>query len=306
MFAVRPPEVPLLPGFREIRRVVTFGSKISFVEILNDVSFTVSELVIGRTLGLHSVGIFSRAQGVSQLFSRLISQGITPVITPLFAKTIRETGSLRDTYLKATDYLLAASWPFLGVLFILAPEFVLALYGEKWAEAIPVVRILCVGLAVYYLASLAERMMLASGEVNCLFKFSVIYNGVRIGCLVIGAFISVEAIALMVTVAYLIRFLLLRKHLRDLANIVTTDFNKLLLITLAVSGASMAITFAGIGVCQIVGTQVPAVVLMCGSFGAVIGWLIGVRMTNHPYVEELRRVESAIRNLSRRRTIESR
>ena len=65
----RPKGLPLLPGLKEMRSVVSFGSLSSLVMIFNDMSQGAPEMILGRLSGMATVGYFGRAMGLLSMFS---------------------------------------------------------------------------------------------------------------------------------------------------------------------------------------------------------------------------------------------
>lgn len=60
----------LMPGFSEWRSVLHFGSRTSAAAVITTISMDINDLVVGRILGMGSVAMISRAQGLMYLFHR--------------------------------------------------------------------------------------------------------------------------------------------------------------------------------------------------------------------------------------------
>jgi hypothetical protein len=62
-------------------------------------------MIIGRAERVEAVAFYSRAQGLIELFNKLVLSVVWPVVLPVFAERAREEGGLRTVYLNAQAYL---------------------------------------------------------------------------------------------------------------------------------------------------------------------------------------------------------
>lgn len=123
-------------------RLAGYGFKVSANDFINYVQNQVPTFVLSRLSGQHDVGIYSKGVGLSNSAGRSVAAAL---YAPLFrgASTIRFD---RDRSLYLFGRALAAITVYALPLYIgtawLAEPIVLLLYGEKWADAVPIVRLL--------------------------------------------------------------------------------------------------------------------------------------------------------------------
>jgi O-antigen/teichoic acid export membrane protein len=160
----RPKDVPLLPGIRGVRRVIRFGTHLTSVYLLGQLGKSAPDLVIGKVLGVAPVGFFSRANGLGELFNRLVLKGAFPVCLPYFAREAREGKDVRTGYLRAVAYLTVIGWPSFLFLAAMAYPAIRILYGPQWLASVPLARILCGAAAVSVVYLLATEVLIARGD----------------------------------------------------------------------------------------------------------------------------------------------
>ncbi len=162
--AVRPPDLPRLPGLKGWRDVVQSGKHLTGIYLFGQIGKSAPELIIGRVLGVAPVGFFSRANGLGELFNRTVLRAALPVCLPYFAQEVRSGMDVRDGYLRAVSYLTVIGWPFFVFLAAMAFPTVRILYGTQWLESVPLARILCIAAAVEVTYYLAKEVLIAQGD----------------------------------------------------------------------------------------------------------------------------------------------
>lgn len=110
----------LMPGFGEWRHVVSFGSKKIVIDVLTQTSRSANSLVVGRMLGFAATGLFSRGEGLINLFQTKIMSSIQSVAFPAFASYHRSGKGVKSLYVRGVSYITAVTWPFYTFAAIMA------------------------------------------------------------------------------------------------------------------------------------------------------------------------------------------
>ena len=160
----RPSHFPIWPGLTDIGTVFHFSKFASWIYIVGQLGKGAPEMIIGRVRGMVDVAMFSRANGLVELFNRLLLRSVMQVCMPYFAKSDRDQGSVVDAYLKSVSYLTAVGWPFLSFVGFAAFSAIRIVYGPQWDAAIPLARILCAAGALELLSVLSREVLLACGH----------------------------------------------------------------------------------------------------------------------------------------------
>jgi O-antigen/teichoic acid export membrane protein len=161
-------------------QVVHFGKFASGIYIFGQLGKGAPEMVIGKAMDMAATGMFSRAQGLIEIFNRLVLRAIMPVYLPYFAKAVRETGSPKAGLLQAMSYLTAVGWPFLAFVGIAAYPAIRLVYGPQWLEAVPLARVLCAVAALEMIYVASKECMLARGLVKQSNSLQVVIQLLRV------------------------------------------------------------------------------------------------------------------------------
>ncbi len=89
---------------------------------------------------------------------------ITKVLFPAFSRIQTDNQRIQEAYLKIITYVSIISFPALALLFIIAPEFVKVVFGERWIEAVVPLRILCPAGALMSIGAAVGSVFLAKGR----------------------------------------------------------------------------------------------------------------------------------------------
>ena len=202
----RPKSFPWMPGIREIKRVLAFGSKLSFSSLAAVLAGGAPELFLGKLQDLASVGFYSRANGLVQMFYRLVIDAVGVVCLPWFSKRSREDGTISEPFLKATAYVSAVGWFFCIILICQAYSIVRILYGSQWGDSVDLVKILALATAIGVPASLCHVALLSIGAVNTIALLTVFGALVTVPLVAFAAFhgaiaVSFSAVAISLIMA---------------------------------------------------------------------------------------------------------
>ena len=117
------------------RPMAAFGFRMMSIGGISNVASRLSDIILGHFLGLAALGLFSRANNLSSLIFQNVYGTATRVIFAKMSKDYRETGQLRDTYLKGIRFIAALMGPLLIGLAVLSKPAIQLMYGDKWQGA---------------------------------------------------------------------------------------------------------------------------------------------------------------------------
>lgn len=218
VFVLRPPGVSLRPGRGALRPVLRFGALSVVSGLVARLQEGLPDLIIGRLMSLHDVGIFSRGMGLVLLLNRLLTNAVRPVVLPALARARDAEGGAHGAYLQGCALITGIAWPFLAALFVLAEPTVTALFGSTWLPSVVVVEALCLWAALQSLFSFAGELLVANGKIAQALRRELISAVLVLGAVLAGAAGGLVAIALALAAAAFVDLLVLhslfRRHLR--------------------------------------------------------------------------------------------
>lgn len=277
---MRPKGLPLFPRFNNMSAILSFGGVSSLGNAANIAGTNMPDLVIGKVMNMAAVGYFSRATGLVQLFTRLITGALLPLVLPYFAEMRREGKDLAGPYVMAVEQLTALAWPFFGALALLAYPMVRALYGPQWDASVPLVQLLCLAGAVASISLIATQVMVANGQVRQSTYCQLIVQPLRIGAVIGAAAYGLKAFALAIIVSEFITLVVVSWFLDK-----ALKLSPLRLVRACLKSALVAVCAAIVPLLvNLFWTGEPAhpwPPLCIGIFGAAVGWIGSLLLTGH-------------------------
>ena len=284
----RPAMLPWLPSRHGAGALLRFGAYATGGVLVDELGVAAPGLVIGRLIGVEAVALFSRALGLLGVFNQAVTSAVSPVVFPLFAQRLRDGIPLRRVYLETTAYLTALSWPFFLFVACMALPLVNLLYGPQWNGAVPLIRVMCFSSTMYSMFSMARYLFVASGAVKTQAKLDLLTVPLRIGLLLLSAPFGLYWVAWAVVGGAVLRCGLTCRYLARHGAISVPD----LLLALRQTVPLTAMTGLAPGAVLLwlpAATGTGAIVwqLALAGAGALLGWLVGLRLCHHPMADEL-------------------
>jgi lipopolysaccharide exporter len=169
----------LIYRWKYYKQLYSFGGRVSFISFLEFIGSQLDKLAIGHFLGANPLGIYDRAFLTANLPASSFSVSISKVLFPVFSRIQTEIERLRKSYLATIMLVAAIIVPTCLGISAASDEIVKVLLGEKWTEAVPVLRILSIAAAFNFLslfggvlcdatATLNVKIVIQLGYVLCL------------------------------------------------------------------------------------------------------------------------------------------
>ena len=182
----------LLPKFRfrvdDIRQYIGFSSYQLGEKVVKYLNQRAAHLIIGYFLGAQSLGYYYLAFNFSIMPFQMITMVFARVSFPVFSKVQDNNAKLRHGYLFILKLLSMINLPALMGFIVVAPAFVLFLFGEQWHDAIFPLQVLCIVSILQYISNTTNPILLAKGRVDVALKWNLSIMIVQVPLLIIGAY----------------------------------------------------------------------------------------------------------------------
>jgi PST family polysaccharide transporter len=137
---------------------------LSVATAFNYLNENVDNLLLGKLLGTHQLGIYQNAYSLGHKVNYEVTKSVHHGTIPIYARIVDAKARLRRAFFKTlvvtSGIILIGSLPLL-----IAPSLVVTiLLGSKWLEVIPLVRILTLAGIVQSFSSLAYTLFLAQKD----------------------------------------------------------------------------------------------------------------------------------------------
>ena len=139
--------LPWLPSFSfsfsHLRRHVTYGGWFLGVNLVTYVNGNLDKAIVGTYLNVTQLGFYEYAANIPLMVANKLSQVLNSVLFPAFSSlqdNLQQLGTLLNNVYRYNAMLI---YPILTGIALVAPDFVLAAYGEKWRPVIEPLRLFC-------------------------------------------------------------------------------------------------------------------------------------------------------------------
>lgn len=180
--------VPWRPSLRidfgPVRRMFAFSSKMLVTSIINTVNVHILTVIFGRLFSAYTVGNFSQANKWNVMAHTFVSGTITQVAQPVLS-SISENERERRVFRKMMRFTAFLSFPCLFGLAFVSPEFIVILLGDRWAQCVPLMQVLCIGGAFMPLYALYQNLAISSGRSDIYMWCSIAQIALQIAVIIL-------------------------------------------------------------------------------------------------------------------------
>ncbi len=163
------------PGWNttSLSLLLRFGLPLALANLLSQIVANVDYVFVGHTLELRDVGLYTLAFNISSWATSVLGSVLNGIVLPAFSAVRRDKGDVPATLFLATRSVALVAFPIAALTSGLALPLIVTVYGERWADAAPVVVILSVYGAAGALGQLVANLLIASGRTGVLFIVQV-------------------------------------------------------------------------------------------------------------------------------------
>ncbi|MBI3350402.1 MAG: lipopolysaccharide biosynthesis protein [Burkholderiales bacterium] len=290
--------VPWLPSFSEVRRVLGVGTTLTASSLFSAASTSAPEFLLGKLQSMASVGFYSRANGLVSMVNRLLTDATYPVAEAKFAALNRSGESCAQAFVLAMAYLLAVGWPLCMFLSVMAEPLVLLMYGGQWADSINPTRILglCVLLTLW--TTVCQAALVATGQNRRVLRGNVLSAVLTVTCAAVASPFGVIPLCLSMVLVSLLAGIVWLKLAHASVNFDWAQLRRIIGMSALTTAAVGAAAAAGLGLC--LWLELPRLAqLGIALFMATVAWSATLLTIKHPLGMALRSFVTA--RLSRTR-----
>lgn len=145
-----------------VKRMFRFSVKILFTNIINTLSQHLLTFIFGHLFHINTVGNYSQANKWNTMASSTISNTLGQVAQTVLVSVEDERERELRIFRKMLRLTAFLSFPALFGLSLVSREFILCLLKDEWADAIPLLQILCVGGAFLPFYTLYQNLAISN------------------------------------------------------------------------------------------------------------------------------------------------
>lgn len=196
--------------FGELKRAFTFTAYLSGQGIINYVSTTIDNILVGKVLGNVLVGYYNKAYSLSTQPAQMLTSLISNTLQPLLTHRRDDNAFLFEKFLKIFKFMFIISIFIAGMFYVAPFEIVRILYGSQWGDAVPCLKYLSLGMTTLMLDSMFNTFFIVKNRVRLLYFTTTLTCVIVIGNIFVGVFgfKSINTLSILLSIALLIKLVI--------------------------------------------------------------------------------------------------
>jgi teichuronic acid exporter len=216
---IRPAIFIKLSSFLKIAKFSTFQFLFTFI---NYFATNTDNLLIGKFFSPSALGFYDKSYRLMLMPVQNLTQVITPVLHPVLSEYQDNKIIIYNAYIKIVKLLAIIGFPLSVFLFFNASELITLVYGNQWAQSIPVFKLLALTIGIQIVLSSTGSIFQATNRTDLLFYSGFLSSILMIAGIAYGVFIgkSLIDVGYGLLIAFLINifqafYLLVKKSLNN-------------------------------------------------------------------------------------------
>lgn len=177
------------------RQLWQFSGHQTGFQAINYWARNADNFIIGKVVGPYGLGIYGRAY---QLMLLPISQAgfvVSYVLFPMLSRIQGDASRLKTAYLRTISATALLAFPLTVILFLVARDFIVCLFGTRWLDVVPVLRILCVAALPQSIGTTVGVLYQTQGRTDWLFRWGLASSAVVVAGFAVGVLWGVRGVA---------------------------------------------------------------------------------------------------------------
>lgn len=193
---------PGLPKRVPMDGLISFGASFAGTQIISYLTRNVDSLLIGKVWGSTSLGYYDRAYNLVVLPLTQINTPMSRVAVPVLARIAEEKDRFVSYLRRAQLVALYVTSSIFALLFALGTPLVIAVLGEQWAPAGPILSILAISGIFRSLVQVAYWVYMSQGLATAQLRFYLVAQPLLVGVIACGVPFGPLGVAVAVSVGY--------------------------------------------------------------------------------------------------------
>ncbi|MFA6097238.1 MAG: MOP flippase family protein [Candidatus Paceibacterota bacterium] len=185
----------LLFEWQRIKELLGFGLNLTGFSLLNYFNRNFDNIFIGKTLGPVSLGFYNLSYRLMLFPLNNISQVIGRVMFPSLALIQGNKDKISLMYIKATRHIAAITFPLMTGLFLVAPQFIRIVFGDKWERSVLILQILAFIGLIQSIGTTVGWIYQSQGRMDIMFRWGRYASIIIVASFIVGAQWDIEGVA---------------------------------------------------------------------------------------------------------------
>lgn len=195
---------------------LNFGSKQVIARFLGDALDKVDDLWTKVYLGSTPLGYYSKAYNFAQYPGLVLASPVSNVAIGTYAEIAFDRKRLSGAFFQTNALLIRTGFFLVGLLFLIAPEFITILLGERWMPMLLAFRLMLPFTLFDPVKKTMANLFVAVGRPEIIVRIRAIQLVVMaIGLYILGNLMGIEGVALAVDIMMLVGVTLILRRAKE-------------------------------------------------------------------------------------------
>lgn len=197
-------------GLESIRQIFSYSLYQFLFGLINYFSRNMDKLIVGKYLGLTSLGFYEKSYRLMMLPLQNISHVIGPVMHPIFSEFHNDLKKLVSSYEKVVRFLAVIGFPLSVLLYFTAKELTLIIFGPSWLPSVRVFEVLAISVGTQIILSTSGSIFQATNSTKLLFLSGLLNTLLTVSGMFFAIFVfkTIEAVGWSMTITFITSFIL--------------------------------------------------------------------------------------------------
>jgi PST family polysaccharide transporter len=169
-----------------LRGMLAFGANLTGSDVLNYLSRSLDNILIGWRWGAEALGFYSKAYALMMLPLALVGSPFSTVAVPTLSRLMDDPKRYRQYYLKAISLKAFVTMPGMIFLAVMSKQVIQIALGPQWLEASRIFMILAVAGLGQPVAVSANWLFISQGRSGDKLKWGIIWSSIILTAFVVG------------------------------------------------------------------------------------------------------------------------
>lgn len=187
-------------SLKRFKNLINFGLNYLGTNLVNYTNFNLASFVIGKFVGMSSLGIYEISNNVTNQTVGRLSFIIGRVMFPTLSKIQDDNERFANVFLKVLLAIAVIAFPLLIGLIVIAKPMVLVVFGQKWESAIFPIQVLAAVSIVRSVGRTVGFVLQAKGRSDIEFKWNLVYMTAFLTLLIINTKYGLNGVLLSIAI----------------------------------------------------------------------------------------------------------
>jgi len=231
-FYFSPHSVIPLFSIEEGKELLNFGGGFTIARIFNYIAINGDNFIVGKFVGVKELGLYSRAYNLMTLPATYFATVLDKVLFPAMSEIQKNSAKLKEVFHNGIELLSIVSLPIALYIYLMSADIIIIIFGTKWVEAIPILKILSLGVLFRTGYKISDSLARATGSVYRRAWRQAVYAFFIVGGSYMGAKFGLNFVAAGIVSALCVNYILMAQLSLDLVNSSWKNFLKLHLLSI--------------------------------------------------------------------------